>query len=928
MLNEFFYGSTSTGSSPPGRSLRFNAGDSSHLSRTPSSASNRKMWTWSGWVKRSNLSTTQTLFSAAVDASNRLQIYLFSDDTILIYGQNSGSTAIALQTVAVYRDPSSWFHLLLSVDTTQSTAADRCKIYINGGQPLDITGTPTYPAQNTDLRVNDTCGTYIGTKGYTAADYADCYLTDVHFIDGQALAPTDFGETDDNGVWQPKEFAGTYTLPASGIVYSNALTASTLKTIADGFNGLTTGRSEGTGGLTFTPVGGIAYTSSVEVYDSNTVTKSQVNGGTFVDHSANNWVTVASGSGTLNTLYAVRKDFASYDAGFIAIRVDGVILTDGTPSQGANSFHLDFKDNSSNAALGTDTSGNSNTWTVNNLSVAAGAGNDSLVDSPTNGTQTDTGLGGEVSGNYCTLNPLDLRNGGTLSNGNLSASLTSASSATSRDLALGTFATLTGKWYFEITIDSFSSSSRVYKTVVGIADVDALNRDPRYHTYKYMGFGGIKDPDNNTIVNGLTACSVGDVIGIAYDLDNQNFYAYLNGTANGSTSITAARYAPFVYNFDGQVKTGTYTANFGQRAFAYTAPSGYKALCTANLPTPTIADGSKYFDTKLYTGTGSNQSLTGLTFQSDFVWIKTRNETENHFIVDSVRGVTKQLYANITDAEYTNSNRFISFDSNGFTVGTTDDTNQSGNSFVAWAWDAGTSTVSNTDGSITSQVRANPTAGFSISSYSGNGTNNATVGHGLGSTPGLVIVKRRNAADDWTIYHKSFNASSDKALKFDTSTGFTGEKWRRNLFSSTVFGLASSRQNNNNGSDYIAYCFTPVEGYSAMGGYTGLTNGPFVYTGFKPAFVLIKETSNTNHWYIYDAARNTFNTADNILWVDTTNSEGAIGSGDGTSQNGLQILSNGFKIPHSLSGTNRSNGTFIYLAFAEHPFSSNGGIAC
>ena len=802
MLNEFFYGSTSTGSSPLGRSLRFNAGDSSHLSRTPSSASNRKTWTWSGWVKRSNLSTTQTLFSAAVDASNRLQIYLFSDDTILIYGQNSGSVAIALQTVAVYRDPSSWFHLLVSVDTTQSTAADRCKIYINGGQPLDITGTPTYPAQNTDLLVNDTCGTYIGTKGYTAADYADCYLADVHFIDGQALAPANFGGYDSNSVWQKSDYSGTY---------------------------------------------------------------------------------------------------------------------------GTNGFYLDFSDNSSVSALGTDTSGNGNDFTVNNLSITAGAGNDSLVDSPTNGTQTDTGLGGEVSGNYCTLNPLDLRNGGTLSNGNLSASLTSASSATSRDLALGTFATLTGKWYFEITIDSFSSSSRVYKTVVGIADVDALNRDPRYNTYKYMGFGGIKDPDNNTIVNGLTACSVGDVIGIAYDLDNQNFYAYLNGTANGSTSITAARYAPFVYNFDGQVKTGTYTANFGQRAFAYTAPSGYKALCTANLPTPTIADGSQYFDTKLYTGTGSNQSLTGLTFQSDFVWIKTRNEDENHLIVDSVRGVTKQLYANITDAEYTNSNRFISFDSNGFTVGTTDDTNQSGNSFVAWAWDAGTSTVSNTDGSITSQVRANPTAGFSISSYSGNGTNNATVGHGLGSTPGLVIVKRRNAADDWTIYHKSFNASSDKALKFDTSTGFTGEKWRRNLFSSTVFGLASSRQNNNNGSDYIAYCFTPVEGYSAMGSYVGdgsNTSGPFINLTFKPAFLLVKCSTNSGDWVIWDTARSTFNQADDIIKPNDDGSElSNYSSGE------VDIVSNGFKLRGNLGAINSSGETYIYYAVSENPFQANGGLA-
>jgi hypothetical protein len=798
MLNEFFYGSTSTGSSPPGRSLRFNEGDSSYLKRTPSATGNRQEWTWSGWVKQVDiLGTNNNHFFSTNDndswgfgniGSNTDPQLRFSRSGIGHFGGNGQNNP----GTALYRDTSAWRHIVVSCDTTKSD--DRFMFYVNG--ELAFTSNCNYN-QNSNTTINSTNTIFIGVNKLSNGKYASFYLAEINFIDGQVLDPTDFGQYDANNVWQMSEFTGTY---------------------------------------------------------------------------------------------------------------------------GSQGFHLDFSDNSSVSALGTDSSGNGNDFTVHNLSVAAGAGNDSLVDSPTNGTQTDTGLGGEVSGNYCTLNPLDLRNGGTLSNGNLSASLTSTSTATSRDFALGTFATLTGKWYFEITIDSFSSSSRVFKTNVGIANVDALEKDPRYHSYKYGGNGVIKGPDNNTIVDGLTECSVGDVIGIAYDLDNQNFYAYLNGTANGSTSITAARYTPFVYNFDGQTRTGTYTANFGQRAFSYPL-SGYKALCTSNLPTPAIADGSQYFDTKLWTGNSSTQTISGYGFSPDFAWIKVRSESaRSHFLFDTIRGATNALKSDASDAEQAYSTSLTAFNSDGFDLGAWANVNNNSKTIVGWAWDAGDSTVSNTDGSITSQVRANPTAGVSICTYTG--TEGGTFGHGLNAAPEFVMVKRRNTSAAWCLWHKAI--PNTQYLMLDSTAGAnTYNVWGNTSPTSSVVSVSGDSYTGNSGDTYVAYCMTPVEGYSVMSSYkgNGSTKGFYIHTGFKPRWILIKAASRTGSWLMYDTARSTYNTVGNILFADQTGTENS------SATYNLDIFSNGFQ-PRGTTNQFNSNGeTYLYVAFAEHPVSSNGGIA-
>jgi hypothetical protein len=354
--------------------------------------------------------------------------------------------------------------------------------------------------------------------------------------------------------------------------------------------------------------------------------------------------------------------------------------------------------------------------------------------------------------------------------------------------------------------------------------------------------------------------------------------------------------------------------------FYYAPPSGYLALCTANLPDPAI-DPAKddvpadYFNTVLYTGTGVDPlAITGVGFQPDAVWIKSRSNALSHNIYDAVRGVSKRLQTNLTNAESTVSG-VKSFDSDGFTLGAdTNDTNfTSGNTYVAWSWLAGNGTSSNTDGSITSTVSVNQKAGFSVVSYTGTGAA-ATVGHGLGVKPDVTIIKRRNAVVDWVVYTDIIDGSWD-FLALNT----TAAKGNTTVFSAdadTFDFSASSNVANVNGADAIAYCFAEVEGYSKFGSYTGngSTDGPFVYTGFEVAWLLIKRTSNTDHWFLWDNVRDAYNVSSKALLPSSSLAESSI-TGDE-----LDLLSNGFKLRTTNAIANGSGETYIYMAFAENPF--------
>jgi hypothetical protein len=345
-------------------------------------------------------------------------------------------------------------------------------------------------------------------------------------------------------------------------------------------------------------------------------------------------------------------------------------------------------------------------------------------------------------------------------------------------------------------------------------------------------------------------------------------------------------------------------------------PSGVWIMAYTTIDDPTI-----YFNTKLYVGNGSTQSITGVGFQPDWVWIKNRTSAEASGVFDVVRGVTKMLATQNTDAETTTTNSLTAFGSDGFSVGANNRVNQNTNNIVAWNWKAGGTASSNSDGSITSSVSANTTAGFSIVSYTGTGSV-ATVGHGLGVAPNIVIVKQRTAAGNHWVMYNSALPSANYFLYLDSTDA---QQTATNFFNDTaptssVFTIGTDAQTNGNTNNLIAYCFAEKKGYSKMGSYTGNGNadGTFVYTGFKPAFVMIKSTSDTDNWNIHDSVRNEFNLTDNILYPNLNNAEG------NPSVLSMDLLSQGFKLRGTDGGTNGSGVSYIYMAFAESPFVTAG----
>ena len=332
-----------------------------------------------------------------------------------------------------------------------------------------------------------------------------------------------------------------------------------------------------------------------------------------------------------------------------------------------------------------------------------------------------------------------------------------------------------------------------------------------------------------------------------------------------------------------------------------------------------------YFQTKLYAGNGSSQSITfdgSENMQPDWVWIKSRTDTRKHNLYDVVRGTNKRLVSNATSAEDEPDNNagVNSFNSDGFTVGSETDVNGSSRNFASWNWKAGGTASSNTSGSITSSVSANQDAGFSIVSYTGTGSN-ATVGHGLGAEAKCIIVKDRDNTRDWGFYHVSLGNGHYMNLNAAGGSSATSTHWNNTTPTSSVFSIGTSNQVNVSSTDFIAYCFAEKQGYSKFGSYTGNGNadGTFVYTGFKPAFVMIKATAQNASWTILDNKRNTFNVMGKGLFADDSGAEY-----DYTDRR--DFLSNGFKIRNTSSAENYSANTYIYMAFAENPFVTSTGV--
>jgi len=786
-----------------GQSLRFD-GSSAYLNFTPSSSTTATV-TISFWVKRSKLGATQYLFASGA-ANARGNIGFNSSDQLFFQGFNSSGANSVLTSSMLFRDVSSWYHIVVECDgvTTTSNFPTNTNVYVNGSTISMTHSTASSPSGG--FRINDTQVKHIGALTPTASSYLSGYMAEVHWIDGTALDATSFGETI-NGVWVPKEYTG---------------------------------------------------------------------------------------------------------------------------SHGSAGYYLPFDDSS---AIGDDESGNTNDWTANNLAAS------------------DVMSGESPTNNFCTLNPLAYTNGITLSDGNLTMATTTNNRAVHGTIALPS----SGKWYVELHVDSYASGGG---TQFGWCTDASLGYD-EYSQSKGVFFSTYNQAvtiDNsagggNYNTQGNNSSSNGDIYQLLLDVDNKVFYIGKNGTyrnsadpGNGTggldvTSMFTNAVTDIVFSATrGGSYNETYSINFGQDSkdvssanaddngigtFEYAPPSGFLALCSANLPEPTISPNSTeqaddYFNTLLYTGDGTtSRSITGVGFAPDFVWGKCRSNAEDHILSDTVRGANKKLESNNTGAEDTSTAATLSgFESDGFTgpSSTPGNINVNGRTYVAWNWKAGGTAVSNTDGSITSSVSAAPDAGFAICTYTGNGAAGATVGHGLGKKPTMIIVKNRDSGvQDWPVQHGSIGATGQMVLSSTAANNANIVYWNNTEPTSSVFSLGTSNNTNQSGNSHVAYVFTDIDGFSKAGSYVGNGNadGTFVFTGFRPAWVMTKPSSTTGNWIILDAERNTFNVTDKRLYPDSSAVEATVTAHD--------FLSNGFKVRNT-GNPNDSGATYIYLAFAEAPF--------
>ena len=327
-----------------------------------------------------------------------------------------------------------------------------------------------------------------------------------------------------------------------------------------------------------------------------------------------------------------------------------------------------------------------------------------------------------------------------------------------------------------------------------------------------------------------------------------------------------------------------------------------------------------YFNTKLYTGTGSSNALTGVGFQPDWVWIKDRSSAQNHALYDAVRGVQKKISSSSTAAEATSTTELSAFGSDGFTVLTDGQVNASGDNYASWNWRANGQGSSNTDGTInTNYTSANTTSGFSISTYTGTGSN-ATIGHGLGSAPSVVICKQLNATQQWINYHKAIGATKYLHLNASDASATSSTVWNDTDPTSSVFSVGTAANCNGSGNTYVAYCFAEKKGFSKFGSYTGNGNadGTFIYTGFAPAFIITKITSGVDSWFMYDNKRSPFNVRGKYLVAD--------GTGTDSNADAYDFLSNGFKVKSTATSFNGNGSTYVYMAFAEAPLVSSNGV--
>jgi len=779
------------------QSIRFNDDDSAYLTRTPGSEGNRRTFTFSTWVKFCTIKAENILFSSWIASGPSAYALIYIDTNFNLRFEDQNASRII--TNQVFKDTSAWYHVVVRVDTTDGTSGDRYQMYINGSRVTSFS-VEVQPALNYQTNVNKTQPHYLGRNGYSLAMfYSDLYQAETHFIDGTALDASSFGEYNDDGVWIPKAYDGSY---------------------------------------------------------------------------------------------------------------------------GTNGFYITGETASD---LGEDFSGNGNDFTSSGLATT-----DQMLDTPTN--------------NFWTLNPNDPHSSNiTISDGNLRAVMGAATTGS-------VFASMlpeTGKWAWKITATLNRGPSSEYPVLGIVPSNNADLSGPMRAGGTGEGYGA----DGRFFSASLGSNSAygatwadGDVIEVGWDADNGTLSFWHNGSAQGAavTGLTG-RWKPAQDHFT--TSGGDTLSDFGQSGYTPT-DSSYKTLCTANLATPTVADGSAYFDASLWTGNDTDgRAITGYNFQPDWVWIKSRSGAYSHNLTDAVRGAGIYLQSNTTDSEVTGPGAFgstLAFTSDGYTLenGTSDNlyVNAGGETYVGWAWAANGAGSSNTDGDITSTVSANTTAGFSIATYTGNGLSSQTIGHGLGQIPSLVMFKELDSSSySWQVYH-AYLGYTQRLILDGTNAAVSAT----NIFSaaptSTVFTIGNSAGINTNSASHVMYSFAEIPGYSSFGSYTGngSTDGPFAYTGFKPRFIMFKRTNATESWTMLDTARGSANFGslagsggDNPTAGNEMNANIRANTSDTEEDNvagsrKASFLSNGFKVRNTNTAMNASGSTYIYMAFAEHPFGGDG----
>ena len=824
-------------------SCRFNASATSHMYHTQGTPTNVDKCTISLWVKRGKLGAAIYAFTGSGSAAAGDYSHLSfggtgNDPDLFYYLQNENSpVTVELESTALFRDPNAWMNLVIAQDSTQGTAANRNKIYINGVQYTDWGDFTQYSNLNSNFSIN-TSGHKIfvgsgGDSGGGAYLPYDGYIAEYVFIDGTQYAASDFGETK-NGAWIPKDPSG----------------------------------------LTF----------------------------------------------------------------------------------GNNGAYLKFE---SSSALGNDSSGNNNDFTLSNVSA-----HDQMLDSPTFNSDSN-------GGNFTALNPLAKFGGAdngipTLTEGNLKADAFGGSSGNIKTVP-ATFGITSGKWYWEVYVNSQQAGLNI-----GLCN-DFFNIDAELGytspssptgadvTGYYAGNGQTNDAygSNGFTSYGDTFDTDGTIIGVAFDADNGKSFFSKNGTwqnsGNPATGANPARGAggavTTAFSFSKPwfpvvsshaAASPIVTMNFGQEGtfagavtaqgnsddtgygnFYYAPPTGFLSLNSGNLPVADAVDPAqtddnypqKLFGAKTYTGTGSSNAITGVGFKPDWTWIKERSGANDHKLTDSTRGVTKSIESNEQIAQTTDSNGLTAFGTDGFTVGSDAVYNNSSDTYVGWNWRAnGGTTASNGTGDITSTVQADPSGGFSIVTYTGSGTAGNTIGHGLSTTPDMIMIKNISSVDSWAVYNSYIGNTKHLVLDTGVAPVTSSAYWNSTSPTSSVFTVGTGDALNQNTKNYVAYCFANIEGYCKVGSYVGnaATNGTFVYTGFKPSFMLNKPLVAGN-WRLVDNARSPYNVTQASLSPRNADAE------DTDVSVNIDFLSNGFKMRNSDTPMNQGT-TYIYLAFAENPF--------